>query len=224
MTSEGQRAFYNRVYTQVNYFSYCNRLYRPYVRSVIALATLEKGAQILDAGCGQGLFCHLFAKEGMVVFGTDVSRVGIERAQVICSHDRVKLFVADINSLPLSRRFDCVFVRSCSLFNSADIGQIRQTLESLRRVVKPGGVLVFAYNSNLSGRTNGWRHHCLQDIRAWLELESWSVDLYFANRWAIGLFGTRAFSAVLTRLNAFISRSTGLGGEIVAVCRQGAAS
>jgi SAM-dependent methyltransferase len=212
--------FYDDVYRTDNYFHHGERLYRPYIRSLIVAAGLEKGAEILDAGCGQGFFSHLFATEGMQVYGTDVSLVGLQTARKHYRRETIRFFVSDLTRAPTSYTFDAVFVRSCSLYNTDQQEQWASTTASLLAMVKPGGRFMFAYNTNLSGHGQGWRHHRLEDIRALLAPSCATLDLYFLNRIDALLLGPYAFNHIVTRINKLISERTKLGGEAVAIFRK----
>lgn len=218
--SVAQRSFYDEAYRTDNYFSHRELLYRPYIRSLIAVAGLQRGSQVLDAGCGQGFFAHLFATEGMSVYGTDMSIVGLALARAHYGRDAGRFFVSDLTQAPTNHQFDAVFVRSCSLYNTDRVDKCIATTERLLAMVKPNGVFIFAYNTNLSRESNGWRHHRLEDIRRFLEPSCPGVDLYFVNKVDTFLLRRGAFNRAVTRINTVISRRTGRGGEAVAVFRK----
>ena len=216
----GPRQFYDAAYLTANYFAHREWLYRPYIRSLIAATGLRKGSEVLDAGCGQGFFSRLFAEEGMVVYATDMSIVGVQTATAHFSHKGIRFFVSDLTQAPTTHQFDCVFVRSCSLYNRRDLSGCVVVTTSLLTMLKPGGLFIFAYNTNLSGASNGWRHHPLDDVRQCLGAASSAVDLYFINKLDTLLLRRHAFNRVVTMINKSISRRTSVGGEAVAVFRK----
>jgi SAM-dependent methyltransferase len=211
------QGFYNAAYKTGNYFQHKEWLFRPYIKGLIALAGLGPGARVLDAGCGQGFFAHLFALEGMRVFATDISAVGLQMAQRY--HGLHRVFVSDLYHPATKPTFDCVFVRSCSVHNTSDPQQFNALDNSLFAMVKPGGVLVVAYNTNLSGHAAPWRHHRLDDLRDYIAQSHLPAKLYFINKIDTLMFGALAFNRVFTSLNEMISTQTRLGGEAVALFR-----
>jgi 2-polyprenyl-3-methyl-5-hydroxy-6-metoxy-1,4-benzoquinol methylase len=211
--------FYDDAYRKNNYFAHNSLLYRPFVKSLISAAGLKRGSEILDAGCGQGFFSHLLAAEGMTVYGTDMSVVGLKKAKELCDGQAARFFASDLNCLPSAHKFDCVFVRSCSLFNTDRLEHCVVPMSRLLAMVKSTGLLIFVYNTNLNAVSGKWRHHRLEDIRSLLERSCPAVDLYFINKVDTLLFRRWAFNKVLTRINAFIAGRTGYGGEAVALCR-----
>jgi len=214
------RNFYDRAYLKDNYFGHKYLLYRPFVRSLIAATGLKRGSEVLDAGCGQGFFSHLFAAEGMKVYGTDMSFVGLTAARRNFVSPSTRFFVSDVARIPSVHQFDCVFIRSCSLFNTDQIDRCVAPTSELLKNVKRDGMLIFVYNTNVSSASAGWRHHRLSEIRRFLERSCGPIDLYFINKVDTLVLGHWAFNAALTRMNEFMSAHTGLGGEAVAVYRK----
>jgi len=111
--------FCNEAYQHENFFRYPTWLYVPYVSSLITCG-LEKGASILDVGCGQGFFSYLLCKCGMRVHGIDISEAGIRADQSLCGRFGATFSVADARFVTFPEKFDCVIVRSCSLSNNPE--------------------------------------------------------------------------------------------------------
>jgi SAM-dependent methyltransferase len=216
-----QRDFYDRAYARSNFFEYRERLYQPYIKSLVSLCGLKPGALVLDAGCGQGFFSYLLAREGMKVYGTDISLVGLSVAKQTCEGTSAKFFVSDLRHLPITTPFDCVFVRSCSVFNVRDLAESVSFLALLLAQLTHNGVLLFLYNTNLSGTSNGWANHSLDDIRRCLETCARDVEVYLVNKADVLILRKQAFSRLITNVNSLISSTTGLSTEAVGVCRPG---
>lgn len=216
------RAFYDEAYRTADLFHYNERMYRAYVKTLVAVARLKKGAAVLDAGCGQGLFTRLFAAEGMQVFSTDVSLVGLQQARARYGPAVARPFVSDLyrSAIRPDFGFDCVFVRSCSLYNTDRVDSCVATTQILMSLVRVGGLMILAYNTNLSGQGENWRQHRLEEMRLLLRSANVRYHLYFISRIDTVVLGRLAFSNVVTAINEWISRNTGIGGEIVAVIRK----
>jgi SAM-dependent methyltransferase len=213
------RRFYDEAYATENYFRHRQWLYRAYVRSLVGLAGLRPGASLLDVGCGQGLFSHLFAKEGLRVCGTDISAVGLKTAKRLYG-DSCQWFATDVGAPATTKTFDGVFTRSCSLHNTTSAQHFATVNEQLLQLVRPGGVLLIAYNTSLAGSGGAWRHHRLEDLRRLLDDTHASMQLFFVNRIDTIVFGRFAFNRAFTRINQLLAERTALGGEAVALLRR----
>ena len=216
---ESVAATYDRFYRQPNYFHYRGWLYRPFIRSLIGLAGLKKGGRVLDVGCGQGFFTSLFADAGMDALGADISAEGVAQARNQHGGSGAKFEVGDALKLPYSGAFDCVYIRSCSLYNRADFADQRELTDALLGYVRPGGVLIFDYNTNLCARKKGggWRYHSLAEVRRHFAPYADS-QVYFSLRVDTILLGRHAFA--FTGLNALASRVAGVGGDLIAIVRK----
>jgi len=212
---------YNEYYRAPNYFNDRRWLYSPFVSALVRKAGLCVGSRLLDAGCGQGFFTALFAERGISCVGIDLSTVAIEAARRSYARLPVRFEAGDILSIPCTRGFDAVFVRSCSLYNTdrfpTDVAVTDRLLEFLR----PGGILIFDYYSRLasSARAENWRYHSLAQVEEHFA-KYIDAEIYFSLRVESILLGGRTFSAANSRLAALVSRTTNVGGEIVAFVRR----
>jgi SAM-dependent methyltransferase len=206
---------YNESYKQPNYFHYSPRLYRHYVAGLVAACALPMGSRLLDAGCGQGMFSYLFWKLGMDVLGVDLSQAGIEAAASEYGAPGLQFAVADLSALPPQDEFDCIFVRSCSLYNAGDFPHERTFTLSLMRHLRPGGTLIFTYNSKLDPKLKPtWRYHTLEETREHFRIFP-GARTYFLNKLAPLLLRRYAFNSVASWLCVAFTRLTGSGGELV---------
>ena len=212
--------WYDRYYGAPNYFRDKCWLFRPFVQALVAEAGLSKRTTLLDAGCGQGLFTALFAEHGIEVLGVDLSSVGIEYARSKYSTSNINFEIGDVLELPYQAMFDCVFTRSCSLYNHADFATDTFVTERLIRYLKPGGVLIFDYNTRLAPRrtSSAFRCHTLEDAVAhFSHIPGASVT--FCTRIECRVLGRLAFTPAISALAALVSRAAGIGGELVAFVR-----
>lgn len=102
---------------------------------------LEPGSRILDFGCGQGRLCvELDALGYAQVVGVDSSPEMIARARASCP--RYELLVSDGRALPFAdASFDAVLlfaVLTCIPDGAAQ----KNLVASLKRVLRPGGLLL----------------------------------------------------------------------------------
>jgi SAM-dependent methyltransferase len=129
-----------------SYGAYLDGLERRILRSWL------QGPQVLDLACGTGRFLDL-ASEGLDLSGKMVERAR-ERWPGKCIHH------APAWSIPAADgSYDSVF--ALHLFMHLHLGDIRRVLNECRRVLRPGGVLVFDFPNALRRRlvgyqTTGW--------------------------------------------------------------------
>jgi len=213
------KLYYDDRYVQPNYFRYREWLYRPYVSSLISFSGLKAGSVVLDVGCGQGFFSYLLSKCGTRVHGVDISETGIMAAQNLYGRYGITFEVADIGATEFASKFDVIFVRSCSLYNTESFVSDDEITRRLLRYLKDDGIFIFAYNSAFSSKTSpGWRYHSLHDVAEHFRKYS-NKSIFFCNKIDTWLFRRYAFSSFVTRLNALLSKLFGIRGELICVLR-----
>lgn len=188
---------------------------------MVKRAGLKGGSSVLDAGCGQGFFTWLFADLGFAAVGVDISIEGIHAAEREYSSSPARYVVGDIRHLELDGQFDCVFTRSCSLFNSQAFDEFHDATDRLLTYVKPGGILIFDYYTKLNRRktSRSWIYHPLA-----VAIKHFShypqAQVFLSLRFDTIALGSLAFTSPVTRINALLSRYTGIGGELVALVKK----
>ena len=210
-------AGYDRRYVQANYFQYRTWVYRPFIKAIIKRVRLAKGSRLLDAGCGQGFFTSLFAECGMKALGVDVSPEGVRQARKnYGAMPNAEFTVGDVCRLAYKNEFDCVYSRSCSLYNRDNFAEDRSVSDALLKYVKPGGVLIFDYYTNLCPRKKSaaWIYHSVAAARKHFSRYP-GGKVYFSLRVDTLLLGSRSFS--LSAFNIVAGRFTGIGGDLVAI-------
>ena len=209
-------ASYDRNYVQANYFKYRTWMYRPFIKALVKRAKLKKNHRLLDAGCGQGFFTSLFADCGLQTLGVDISVEGISQAKKIHGRGGVEFEVGDVYNLPYEGMFDCVYTRSCSLYNRSNFADDHSVSDALLKYVKPGGVLIFDYYSNLCLRkkSESWIYHSVASVKRNFSHYP-DAKIYFSLRVDALLLGDLSFS--LSGLNIIASRVMGMGGDLIAI-------
>ena len=219
-TKVGKSDFYNESYRKKNYFHYQSWVYAPYISSLISYSGLKKESSVLDVGCGQGFFSSLFNKYGMRVHGVDLSEAGVEMARNQYGRPGLTFSVEDVETARFAELFDCVFVRSCSLYNTKAFSVQKEVTHSLLRHLKTGGLFIFVYNSNFSSKeSRKWRYHTLEDMNNHFA-EYPEAKIFFLNRIITYLFRARSFSPIVTRFNILLSRLSGMGGDLVCILKK----
>lgn len=110
-----------------------------------ALGVGAPGQTILDLGTGTGVLARQFARQGAEAYGVDVSTEQIQSAERLAKEEGLtaRFGVHPAESLPWSEpTFDAVTANQCWLYFDKE-----KVIEELRRVLKPGGVLVTSHFS-----------------------------------------------------------------------------
>ena len=215
-----ESAFYDQIYQHDNYFLYRRWLYEPYISLLIDFCELRRGSSILDVGCGQGFFSYLFSLHGMAVSGIDISETGIRKATSLYGHLGIRFEVSDISTAPVSNKFDCLFVRSCSLYNRDDFAERRVPTTNMLRHLKRGGVFIFAYNSNFSSKPSpNWKLHSLAETRKHFYIYG-NPRTFVQNKITAFFFRRYSLSRPVTFANILLSRVTRTGTEIMCILKE----
>jgi len=95
----------------------------------------------LDLGCGSGHFIPLVSQLGWTITGVDLSRDQLEHARLRLHG--VDLLLGDVTALPFE---DESFDASYSTFTHTDFDDFAAAMQEARRVLRPGGSLVYVGN------------------------------------------------------------------------------
>jgi SAM-dependent methyltransferase len=207
---------YDEKYRCGSYFRYNRWLFRSFIKALATKARLKDASRILDAGCGQGFFSGLFAELGFKPLGVDISGEAVRTAEREYGSKGATFEVGDVTSLPFFKTFDCVFVRGCSLYNSQSFQRDRTTTDILLKYVRSGGFLIFDYYTKINPRRKSatWTYHSIAETKQHFSVYP-GAQVYFSLRFDALLLRRLAFTRVSTVLNAFVSRITGIGGDLV---------
>lgn len=116
----------------------------------LLLTTIEsRPKRILDVCCGTGTLCEMFAREGKLVAGIDLSAPMIEEARR--KADRLGLNIryeaADAASFELHEKFDAAYSFFDSLNYITDLGRLQLALIRVGKHLQPGGSFIFDLNT-----------------------------------------------------------------------------
>ena len=104
------------------------------------LPLLEKGASILDAGCGSGRDALVFKQRGYVVEGFDASP---EMVKVARSYAKVPVIVQRFETLTYENRFDLIWASATLLHVSREDHKLAYA--NLYRALRSKGILYCSY-------------------------------------------------------------------------------
>lgn len=122
---------------------------------------LQPGASVLDLGSALGHYTVDFAKRGYVMTGLEWSEKFIAEAQhrAVQTGVSIRWLQGDMTRLDFDAEFDAVFFWG-NTFGTFTHEENMQTLEGIRRALKPGGKLIFeTENSKGLGKSGvkDWR-------------------------------------------------------------------
>ena len=126
-----------------------NSLRESMLREMIRALQLPHGSRGLDAGCGVGLQCMLFAEEtgpSGHITGVDVSAEMLDYGRELVNEAgltaQISFQEADIASLPFDdNTFDWIWSADCAGYGPWDTLKL---LGEMVRVAKPGGIIAIA--------------------------------------------------------------------------------
>ncbi|MDR3080363.1 MAG: class I SAM-dependent methyltransferase [Streptomyces sp.] len=138
--------------------------------------TDEFGArQVLDIGCGTGVFALLLADRGIEVVGVDPAPASIEVARGKPGSERVRWICGDVPTLP-PLRVDLATMTANVAQAIVDPRMWQQTLRGAFEALRPGGHLVFETRDPARCAWEEWNRetsHSVTEIRGVGEVESW---------------------------------------------------
>ena len=120
------------------------------VEWIIHHFNLDKDAELIDFGCGPGLYTTRFARNNMNVTGIDFSQRSIEYAKHAAEKEKLDISYINANYLDfeLTEMFDLVTMIMCD-YCALSPQQRKLMLEKFKKILKPdGSILLDVYSLN----------------------------------------------------------------------------
>ncbi|GMQ64861.1 class I SAM-dependent methyltransferase [Vallitalea sp. AN17-2] len=104
----------------------------------------KNDGEILDLGCGPGLYTEKLAKKGYTVTGVDFSENSIEYAKNRAKQDNldVNYICKDYLDLDFKEKFDLIIMIYCD-FGVLSIEEREVFFKNVYNALKPGGIFIF---------------------------------------------------------------------------------
>ena len=123
------------------------------IDTILSGAQVREGVDVLDVACGTGvLIGDYLARGARSVTGIDISPEMVSIARKKYPQPNVTFFCADVETVKIDRKFDCVMVYN-AFPHFADPARLIGTLAGL---LKPGGTLTVAHGMSRAAID---RHH-----------------------------------------------------------------
>lgn len=149
------------------------------VRWITSIAPPAQFQQLLDLGCGPGIYAERFRKAGYTVTGIDFSKRSIEYAQeqTLLNKSNIQYFYQNYLTLDDTERFDVITLIYCD-YAPLSITDRLILLRKVYQALKPNGKFIFDvftplmkkeenrswYNCEKSGFWNENPHICLNSV------------------------------------------------------------
>lgn len=141
---------YDIIYSEKDYAAECE-----FLRKIFSRYAQGKVSRVLDLACGTGRHAIDLAKTGFQVYAQDVSAQMLLQARV-----RAKISKAGVRFLgphPMQDfshriKFDAVLAMFSSIDYITKTGELKQALNNVRKVLRPGGVFTFDF----------WNRECVK--------------------------------------------------------------
>lgn len=114
------------------------------VQQIIRVAMRAPKGPVLDLACGTGRIANALAEKGLKTIGIDNLLVQLEKAKAADSTGIVEYKLADWHKLPLKdKSISVVVLLGRSLCHTKDRLDLEEVFREIKRVLKPGGIILF---------------------------------------------------------------------------------
>ncbi|MBI5163745.1 MAG: class I SAM-dependent methyltransferase [Magnetospirillum sp.] len=114
---------------------------------LIELTKIEKGASVLDFGCGSGRHSNAFAASGFNVVGVDFSSAMVGAARRNYSAENIEFIEGDCRTVKLDRQFDLGICLYDVIGSLPDDAANEELLRNLAAHIRPGGYVAISVMS-----------------------------------------------------------------------------
>ncbi|MEE8576146.1 MAG: class I SAM-dependent methyltransferase [candidate division Zixibacteria bacterium] len=146
------------------------------VEWIVSHFGVSKNSEIVDFGCGPGLYTTMLAERGAIVTGIDFSDNSLEYAKKLAAQKNLKIdyVLTDYLNFETQDKFDLIMMIMCDFCALSPVRR-RKMLAKFSSLLKPGGsVLLDVYSLNSFDQKEESATYELNQLNNF-----WSPDDYF---------------------------------------------
>ena len=130
----------------------------------LTVLPLCKGKDVLDIACGTGYGSAILAQSAHAVTGVDIDKATVEacRANYCQRHENLTFLHGDVAKVPLQDASVDVLI-SFETIEHVDASKQKEFLCEIRRVLRPGGLLVMSSPNKDTAHSNEFHVHELEE-------------------------------------------------------------
>ncbi len=129
----------------------------------LALATVAP-QRILDLGCGTGLLCHAYARQGHRVTGADPSLQMLAQAQSKPGASEIEWIQASAQQIQLQQDFDLIIMTGHAFQVLPTAADLLSTFGKVKKHLAPGGQFVFESRNPDFDWSQSWDYEVLLEL------------------------------------------------------------
>lgn len=139
MTQDKQKEidFFDALASDQEYNVFTDQANTKIIDTVVAVSALQKGAKVLDIGCGSGIFTKMLHERGFEVTGIDLSHALLKLGGK--NVPEIDFVQGDAESMPFAAESFDVVMFSCLLHH---LPEPQKCIQEARRLLKPTGQFV----------------------------------------------------------------------------------
>lgn len=128
-----------------------------YVTELLSSHGITPPARVLDLACGTGTATLLLAERGFTMTGLDISdeMLAVARAKVEAKYIKIDWRNGDMRNFSLEGEVDAATCLFDSVNYLTDESELTGCFQSVRRALRPGGLLIFDMNT-IHALSNNW--------------------------------------------------------------------
>lgn len=150
----------------------------------LELASELNASDVIDLGCGTGIFARMLSAKGLHVTAVDPAQASIEYARSQQHTENIDWITGDASSLPITNT-DAVFMTG-NVVQAIEPDEWSTTLQRIHASLRPGGHIVFESRNPTARAWEEWnKERAFQrialenigEVDGWVELTSVALPL-----------------------------------------------
>lgn len=178
--SKGQE-YYEKFYTTSDWQNKIlfNKIFITTIFKIVGIFRKETQIKkVLDIGCGTGIYTKLLSEKGYDALGVDFANTAIEKAKI--KFPACRFMQQDARAFSLQEKFDLLFSKGLSIFNTYDFKDTSDTINSWKDLLSESGLIVIMSRTNFSKSSpSGWYFHNEDEILTMFRNSELNTSIYY---------------------------------------------